>query len=158
MIHEQNRIDVLWNNAGYSVMGTVEDVSLKDAKHQIEVNLFGGSEMAKAVLPYMRREKSGTIINTYNTSSVGGQIFSPLNAWYHASKHALEGWSDSLRIELRPFNIDIVILQPGGIKTEFGQVLMGPLVELSKGSVYSELVNKVITAYNSIRYEYQKYV
>lgn len=146
VVSEQKRIDVLWNNAGYSCMGTVEDVTLEDAKHQMEVNLFGVSEMTKAALPYMREQKSGLIINT---SSVGGKIFSPLNAWYHASKHALEGLSDSLRIELRPFNIDVVILQPGGVKSEFGKVAIGPLSERSKGSAYADLYKKLIKAYQS---------
>lgn len=146
VIANENRIDVLWNNAGYACMGAVEDVTLEDAKHQMDVNLFGVSEMTKAVLPHMREQKSGLIINT---SSVGGEIFSPLNAWYHASKHALEGWSDSLRIELRPFNIDVVVLQPGGVKSEFGKVAMGPLVERAKKSAYSDLYKKLIKAYKS---------
>ena len=100
VIKNEGRIDVLWNNAGYSVTGAVEDVSYEDAKQQFEVNLFGLAEITKAVLPQMRKQKSGTIINT---SSVGGKIFSPLGAWYHASKHALEGWSDCLRIEPETF-------------------------------------------------------
>lgn len=144
IINEQGRIDILWNNAGFACMGTVEDISLEDARYQMEVNLFGLTEMTKAVLPYMRKQKSGLIINT---SSVGGKIFSPLNAWYHASKHAIEGLSDSLRLELRPFNIDVVVLQPGAVISEFGKVAMKPLVARSEGSVYKELYDKVINTY-----------
>ncbi|MEO0333342.1 MAG: oxidoreductase [Bacteroidota bacterium] len=117
IIQKEKRIDVLINNAGYAVYGAIEDVSYEDAKRQFEVNLFGLAEVTKAVLPAMRNQKSGTIINV---SSVGGKIFTPLGAWYHATKHALEGWSDCLRLELRSFGIDVVVIQPGAIKTEFG--------------------------------------
>lgn len=146
IISEQGHIDVLWNNAGYSVTGAVEDVSSEDAKRQFEVNLFGLSEVTKAVLPFMRKQKSGTIINT---SSVGGKIFSPLGAWYHATKHALEGWSDSLRIELKPFNIDVVIIEPGGISTDFGDVLYQPLIDRSKGGAYEAFSKKIADSYKA---------
>ena len=117
IIEEQGRIDVLVNNAGYAVYGAVEDVSAEDAKRQFDVNLFGLAEMTKAVLPYMRKSKSGKIINI---SSMGGKMYTPLGAWYHATKHALEGWSDCLRLELKQFGIDVVVIEPGGIATEFG--------------------------------------
>lgn len=144
IISEQGRIDVLWNNAGYSVMGAVEDVSLEDARRQFDVNLFGVSELTKAVLPFMRAKRSGTIIVT---SSIGGKVFTPLSAWYHASKHAIEGLHDCLRMELKQFNIDVVILQPGGVATEFSSVLMNPLIERSKNSAYKEFVDKVVRSY-----------
>lgn len=144
IISEQGRIDVLWNNAGYSVAGAVEDVSYEDAKRQFEVNLFGLAEVTKAVLPFMRKQMSGTIINT---SSVGGKVFTPLGAWYHATKHALEGWSDSLRIELKPFNINVAIIEPGGIKTEFGDVMNQPLLDRSKDGAYEEFSKKVAESY-----------
>jgi NADP-dependent 3-hydroxy acid dehydrogenase YdfG len=95
IIKEQGRIDVLVNNAGYAVYGPVENVDLEDARRQFEVNIFGLAAITKEVLPYMREAKSGTIINI---SSIGGKIYTPLGAWYHATKHALEGWSDCLRI------------------------------------------------------------
>lgn len=144
IIHEQGKIDVLWNNAGYSVMGAVEDVSLEDARQQFEVNLFGVAAMTKAVLPYMREQGFGTIIVT---SSVGGKIFTPLSAWYHASKHAIEGWADCLRMELKAFNINVVVLQPGGVATEFSEVLMKPLMERSRNSAYKDFSEKIISAY-----------
>lgn len=144
VLSEQNRIDVLWNNAGYSVTGAVEDVSYEDAKRQFEVNLFGLAEMTKAVLPQMRKQKSGMIINT---SSVGGKVYTPLGAWYHASKHALEGWSDCLRLELKPFNINVVILEPGGIATEFGEVMYKPTLDRSKGGAYEEYSKKIADIY-----------
>jgi len=141
---EQKRIDVLWNNAGYSVTGAIEDVSYEDAKDQFEVNIFGLAEMTKAVLPHMRKQKSGTIVNT---SSVGGKIYSPLGGWYHATKHALEGLSDCLRLELKPFNINVVILEPGGVSSEFGDVLYKPLIERSKGGAYEGISKTVAAVY-----------
>ncbi len=140
IISEQGKIDVLFNNAGYAVYGAVETVTLEDAKRQFDVNLFGLAEMTKAVLPHMRAQKSGTIINT---SSAGGRIYIPLGSWYHATKHALEGWSDCLRLELKAFNINVVVIQPGGIATEFGDVMFGPMVERAKGTVYESLTNQV---------------
>lgn len=146
IIAEQGRIDVLWNNAGYSVSGAVENVTYEDAKRQFEVNNFGLAEVTKAVLPYMRAQNAGKIINT---TSVGGKITTPLGAWYHASKFALEGWSDCLRLELKPFNIDVVILQPGGVATEFGDVMYKPLIERAKGSAYEKFTMKIAQFYKN---------
>lgn len=120
IVSVEQRIDVLVNNAGFAIWGAVEDTSYEDAKRQFEVNIFGLAEITKAVLPTMRKQKSGTIINI---SSIGGKIYSPLGAWYHATKHALEGWSDCLRLEVNQFGINVVIVEPGAIKTEFGDVL-----------------------------------
>jgi short-subunit dehydrogenase len=120
IIDKEGRIDVLVNNAGFAVYGAVEEVSYEDAKRQFEVNIFGLAEITKAVLPTMRQQKSGTIINI---SSVGGKIYTPLGSWYHATKHALEGWSDCLRLEVKQFGIDVVIVEPGAIATEFGEVM-----------------------------------
>ena len=96
------RIDVLFNNAGYGLYGPIEDVDLKDAKDQFDVNLFGLANMIKHVLPIMRKQGFGKIINT---SSIGGKVASLLGGWYHASKFALEGFSDSLRIEVQTVGI-----------------------------------------------------
>ena len=112
----ESRIDVLVNNAGYAVYGPIEEISYEQARRQFEVNLFGLAEITKAILPVMRNQGSGKIINV---TSVGGKIYSPLGAWYHATKHALEGWSDCLRLEVKQFGIDVVIVEPGAIKTEF---------------------------------------
>jgi NAD(P)-dependent dehydrogenase (short-subunit alcohol dehydrogenase family) len=146
IVKEQGRIDVLWNNAGYSVAGAVEDVSSEEARQQFEVNLFGVAEVTKAVLPQMRQQRCGTIINT---SSVGGKVFTPLNAWYHASKFALEGWSDCLRLELAPFNIKVVVLEPGGVKTEFGSVMYQPLLERSRGGAYEAYTERIVKSYEA---------
>lgn len=136
IVSEQGRIDVLWNNAGYAIYGSVEDVSIEEARKQFEVNLFGLADLTKEVIPVMRNQKSGLIINT---SSIGGKIYSPLGAWYHATKHALEGWSDCLRLELQQFNINVVILEPGAIITEFFDVMLQPMIERSKGGPYQAL-------------------
>ena len=120
VIDDQRRIDVLFNNAGYGLFGSVEDIPIADAKHQFEVNLFGLARMTQEVVPHMRKQQSGKIINT---SSMGGKIYTLFGAWYHATKHALEGWSDCLRLELKPFNIDVVVIEPGIIATEFSNVV-----------------------------------
>lgn len=141
VLQEQDRIDVLWNNAGYSVNGAVENISYEEARRQFDVNLFGVAEMTKAVLPKMREQGHGKIINT---SSIGGKMHMPvLASWYHASKFALEGWSDALRMELEPFGIDVVLLEPGGVSTEFVDVLSKPMMEKAKGTAYEEITQKV---------------
>ncbi len=142
IIAREGRIDVLWNNAGFGLYGSVEDVPLDEARKQMEVNLFGLAAMTQAVTPHMRRASKGLIINT---SSVGGKVYFPMGAWYHASKHAVEGLSDCLRLELKPFGIDVVILEPGFIATEFGQVLIDNFGKLPKDSVYAGMMNAIIT-------------
>ena len=136
VIDEQEKIDVLINNAGYGLYGAVEDISIAEARRQFEVNIFGLARITKEVLPHMRRQNSGKIINI---SSMGGKMYTPLGAWYHATKHALEGWSDCLRIELKPFNIDVVIIEPGAIATEFGEVMYAPMLKNSGEGPYSQL-------------------
>lgn len=143
IIEEQGRIDVLWNNAGYGLYGSVEEVSIDDARNQFEVNLFGLARLTQLVTPHMRKQKSGLIINT---SSMGGKMYTPFGAWYHASKHAVEGLSDCLRFELEPFGIKVVVLEPGAIKTHWGDI-MHKLLEKNSGSgPYKEVVKKVIKA------------
>jgi NAD(P)-dependent dehydrogenase (short-subunit alcohol dehydrogenase family) len=136
VIEEQGRIDVLVNNAGYAVYGSVEDITIDEARRQFEVNIFGLARLTQMVLPHMREKKSGTIINM---SSVGGKIFTPLGAWYHATKHALEGWSDCLRIEVEPFGIDVVLVEPGAIQTEFVEVMNQPMLDRSTGGPYEKM-------------------
>jgi short-subunit dehydrogenase len=143
VIKEQRRIDVLVNNAGYGLYGAVEDLSIDDAKRQFDVNIFGLARITKAVLPHMRSQNSGKIINI---SSMGGKIYTPLGAWYHATKHALEGWSDCLRIELKQFDIDVIIVEPGAIATEFGDVLYEPLLRNSGSGPYKKMAEAMARA------------
>lgn len=140
---ERGGVDVLVNNAGFAVYGAMEDTALEDARDQFEVNLFGLARLTQLVLPSMREQGSGTIVNI---SSMGGKMYTPLGSWYHATKHALEGWSDCLRIELAPFGVDVVVIEPGIIETEFGDVLIGPMLERSGDGPYAELAHKVAQA------------
>ena len=133
IIAEQGRIDVLVNNAGIAVGSAIEDVSMEDALYQFEVNLFGIGRTVKSALPHMRAQGSGTIINI---SSVLGKAYNPLYGWYVSSKHALEGWSDVLRIEVEQFGIDVVIIEPGMIKTNIGNYSAQYFEKYSKNSAY----------------------
>ncbi|MCB0420560.1 MAG: oxidoreductase [Bdellovibrionales bacterium] len=140
VVVEQGGIDVLVNNAGFGLYGSVEDTDINDARYQFEVNLFGLARMTQLVTPHMRKRKSGKIINI---SSVAGKIYTPLGGWYHATKHALEGLSDCLRFELKPFGIDVVIVEPGVIQTEFGDVLTSTLMKRSEGGAYEALARQI---------------
>ncbi|MCK8074751.1 oxidoreductase [Vibrio sp. 1CM2L] len=140
IIDEQGRIDVLWNNAGYGLYGSVEETSLDDARYQFEVNVFGLARLTQLVTPFMREDRSGTIINT---SSIGGKIYAPMGAWYHASKHAIEGFSDCLRLELEPKGINVVVLEPGAIKTEFPEVMSKQVLGNSGNGPYQDLAKRV---------------
>jgi len=135
VVAEHGRVDVLVNNAGYGSYGALEDVPLSEARYQFEVNVFGLARLTQLVLPHMRRQGSGRIINI---SSVGGKIYEPLGDWYHATKFAVEGLSDSLRVELRPFGVDVVIIEPGAIRTEWGAISAQKLRQASAGTAYQE--------------------
>ena len=134
-------VDVLINNAGFGLYGAMEDIPLDDARYQFEVNLFGLARLTQLVLPHMRANESGKIINI---SSMGGKVYTPLGSWYHATKHAIEGWSDCLRIELKQFGIDVVIIEPGAINTEFGDVMMEPMIKRSGSGPYAKIVNTLV--------------
>ena len=143
IIDEQGRIDVLVNNAGYAIYGSVEDITIDEARRQFEVNIFGLARLTQLVLPHMREKKNGSIINI---SSVGGKIFTPLGAWYHATKHALEGWSDCLRMEVEQFGVNVVIVEPGAIRTEFGDVMTQPMLDRSENGPYQPLAEGLAKA------------
>lgn len=140
ILGKEGRIDILVNNAGYGSYGAVEDVPLEEARRQFEVNLFGMARLTQLVLPAMRTQKSGRIVNI---SSMGGKIYTPLGAWYHATKHAVEGWSDCLRLELKEFGIDVVVVEPGGIKTPWGEIAAENLQKTSGHGAYARFANKM---------------
>jgi short-subunit dehydrogenase len=140
IVADQGGVDVLVNNAGFGMYGAMEDTSVDDARYQFEVNLFGLARLTQLVLPYMRKKGAGRIVNI---SSMGGKIYTPLGSWYHATKHALEGWSDCLRLELAAFGIDVVIIEPGIIETEFGEVMVEPMLERSGFTAYGDLAHKL---------------
>ncbi len=135
----ENRIDVLVNNAGYGSFGALEEVSLSEARYQFEVNIFGLARLTQLVLPKMREQHSGKIINI---SSIGGKIGEPNGTWYHATKFAVEGLSDSLRMELKQFGIDVVIIEPGAIITEWAGIANEHMLKVSGNGPYKELVQK----------------
>lgn len=147
IIAETRRIDVLVNNAGYGSYGAIEDVPLDEARRQFEVNLFGLGRLTQLVLPHMRAQKFGTIINI---SSMEGRLTTPLGGWYHATKYAVEALSDALRMETAPFGINVVVIEPGGIRTEWSGIAADHLEETAEGSAYASQIKAVA---NSMRSE-----
>jgi NAD(P)-dependent dehydrogenase (short-subunit alcohol dehydrogenase family) len=135
IIDETGRIDVLVNNAGYGSYGSVEDVPMSEARYQFDVNVFGLARLTQLALPHMRAQGSGRIINI---SSVGGRIWEPLGAWYHATKFAVEGLTDSLRVEVKPFGIHAVVIQPGAIRTEWSDIAAANVVKTSGDGAYAD--------------------
>ena len=140
---DHGHLEVLVNNAGIGVYGSVEEVPMDEARRQFEVNLFGIARLTQLVLPAMRAAGSGTIVNV---SSIGGRVYTPMGAWYHASKHALEGWSDCLRLEVAPFGIHVVVVEPGAIETEFAEIAINPLLERSEGGPYAAFAGRMAAA------------
>lgn len=139
IIHEQGRIDILINNAGYGQFGALEDVSMEEARRQLETNLIGAARVVQLCLPHMRAQKFGKI---FNVSSVGGKFATPLGGWYHASKHALEGYSDSLRNEVRAFGIDVVVIEPGVVESEWSGIAAQEAERYSGQGPYASMVDK----------------
>jgi len=139
ILKNEGRIDILVNNAGYGSYGAVEDVPIEEAKYQFEVNVFGLARLSQLVIPHMRNQKFGRIINI---SSVAGKISEPNGAWYHSSKFAVEGLSDCLRQELKPFGIDVVLIEPGPIYTEWNTIARENLLKISGNTAYGELAKK----------------
>ena len=137
IITEQGRLDVLVNNAGFGLYGSIEEIGMADARYQFEVNFFGLVALTKKFLPLMREQKSGAI---FNISSMGGSLYTPLGSYYHATKYALEGWSDCLRLEMEPFGLKIVIIKPGMIATEFEGLMVASLEKYSGHGPYANMV------------------
>ena len=139
ILQNEDHIDLLVNNAGYGSFGALEDVPISEAKYQFEVNIFGLARLTQLVLPTMRKQHSGKIINI---SSIGGKLGEPHGVWYHATKYAVEGLSDSLRMELKQFGIKVVIIEPGSIITEWNSIARKNLLKVSGNSDYKTMVNK----------------
>ena len=135
IIQQAGRIDVLVNNAGYGSYGALEDVPIEEARRQFDVNIFGLARLIQLVLPTMRAQRSGRIINI---SSVGGKLGEPFGSWYHATKFALEGLSDCLRMELRQFGINVVIIEPGAIISEWNAIARDGLMKFSGDGSYRD--------------------
>ena len=143
VINESGKVDVLVNNAGYGLIGSIEDMSIEELKAQYETNVFGVFRVTKAILPHMRRQHAGSIINI---SSIGGRIALPLYSAYVSTKFAIEGVSESMAYELEPFGIKVVIIEPGAIKTNFRreQAAKGSSDEASPYSSMMQSPSKVI--------------
>jgi len=135
IIEKEGSLDVLVNNAGYGSYGAIEDVPMDEARRQFDVNIFGLARLTQLAIPGMRENRFGKIVNI---SSMGGKVFTPFGGWYHATKHALEGWSDCLRMEVKPFGIDVIIVEPGGIKTPWGIIAAENLKKTSGSGAYAE--------------------
>ena len=133
VLEAEGRIDALVNTAGYGYFGAIENVPLEDARRQLEVNVFGLARLCQLVLPSMREQGSGRIVNI---SSVAGKAVLYFGGWYHVSKFSVEALSDALRMELKPFGIDVSMIEPGGIKTNWGIIAADHLAESSKGTPY----------------------
>ena len=141
IMDEKGKINTLVNNAGWGMWGTVEDVSIEEFKQQFETNFFSIIRMIQKVAPIMRKQKSGNIVNV---SSVAGRIGFPVTPAYISSKFALEGLSECLRFELGPFGINIIIIEPGVIKTNFFDS-MKMAKKSNSDSVYNEITSKVVS-------------
>jgi NAD(P)-dependent dehydrogenase (short-subunit alcohol dehydrogenase family) len=135
VLRDAGRIDVLVSNAGYGSYGALEDVSPEEARRQFDVNVFGLARLIQLVLPLMRAQRSGRIVNV---SSIGGRFGEPFGAWYHATKFAVEGLSDSLRMELHPFGVDVVVIEPGAILTEWNAIARDGLLRWSGDGPYRD--------------------
>ncbi len=131
---EEKMVDVLINNAGYGSFGALEDVPISEAKRQFEVNVFGLARLSQLVIPKMRESRHGAIINI---SSIGGKLGEPFGSWYHASKFAVEGLTDSLALELAQFNIKVIAIEPGAIKTEWWSIAADNLLKTSGNGAYA---------------------
>ena len=135
VLQAEGRIDVLVNNAGYGYFGAIENVSMEEARRQIEVNVFGLGRLTQLVIPHMRQQGSGRIVNI---ASIAGKLAIYFGGWYHVSKFAVEGFSDALRMEMKPFGIDVVVIEPGAIRIDWGIIAAEHLAESSRGTVYEE--------------------
>jgi short-subunit dehydrogenase len=148
VIKENGRIDVLVNNAGYDLFGSLEESSLEEIKQQFETNVFGVIRTTKAVIPTMRKQGNGTIVNI---SSVGGTVgLLPFISAYHASKFAVEGFTESLRHELADFNINIILIEPGSISSNFMDNMKTAKGFDPNKSPYAKMVQQVFQGFESI--------
>ncbi len=147
ILKDEGRLDVLINNAGFGSYGAIEDVPMADARYQLEVNVIGASRLIQLVLPSMRKHKFGRIINV---TSIGGKLALAFGGWYHASKFALEALSDSLRSEVEQFGIDVVVIEPGGIKTEWSGIAGNNLRKMSGHTAYKHKADQFAELFDTI--------
>jgi len=147
VLHENKRIDVIVNNAGYALVGAFEDLSMDEIKAQFETNFFGAIRVIQAVLPTMRDHRNGRIVNV---SSMGGKIAIPLDSAYHGTKFALEGLSESLQYEVEQFGIKIILIEPGAIKSNFFNNLKMASKAQRPDSPYTQMMQKLNAGFSFI--------
>ncbi|GAB3806522.1 oxidoreductase [Spirosoma humi] len=147
IVSQAGRIDILVNSAGLGSYGALEDVPMAEARNQVEINLFGVARLIQLVLPSMRKNGYGKIVNI---SSVGGKVGLPMGSWYHASKFAIEGLSDALRNEVKPFGIDVIVIEPGGTKSEMIEIGGQDLMRVSGHTVYNKLAAALKKTYETM--------
>ena len=148
IVKENDRIDILVNNAGYDFFGSLEESSLEEIKRQFETNFFGVMRATKAVIPTMRKQGNGTVVNI---SSIGGIIgILPFTSAYHASKFAIEGFTESLRQVLAEFNINVILIEPGSISTKFVENIKTAKGFDSNKSPYAKTVQQVLQGFESV--------
>jgi NAD(P)-dependent dehydrogenase (short-subunit alcohol dehydrogenase family) len=145
----EGAVGALVNNAGYSQSGAVESVRMDDVRTQFETNVFGLLRMSQLVLPGMRRQRFGRIVNV---SSMGGKLVFPGGGIYHATKHAVEALSDAMRFEVRGFGVDVVVIEPGLIRTNFGEAAVGSIHSGTEDGPYAEF-NQAVAATTASAYE-----
>lgn len=146
IIKKEGKIDVLVNNAGFGLGGSIEDVPAEEVKKQFDVNVFGLTQLIQLVLPSMRENHCGKIINV---SSIAGKFSSPFTGWYHATKHCVEAISDALRLEVAPFGIKVVIIEPGMIQTDWGVIHGKNIRKFSGKGAYKENTDTVAQYYEN---------
>ncbi len=136
---EAGHLDILVNNAGFGLFGPAETVDLVEGEYEFKVNVFGVMKMIQAVVPFMREQEHGRIINI---SSADGRVANLLGSWYVGSKFAIEGISDALRLELSPFGIDVAVIEPGAIRSSWKDTAIGKMVDQESDGPYAEMARK----------------
>ncbi|MFL6406259.1 MAG: SDR family oxidoreductase [Nitrososphaeraceae archaeon] len=151
IVTEKNRIDVVVNNAGYALVGAFEENSMQEIKAQFETNFFGAVRVMQAVIPIMREQRSGKIVNI---TSMGGRVAIPLDSIYHGTKFALEGLSKSIQYEVEPFGIKIILIEPGSIGSNFWKNLKMAAkasgLDNNDNSPYRQLSNNILDTFKQI--------
>jgi len=145
IINDKGRIDVVVNNAGYALVGAFEETSMLDGRAQMETNFFGTVRVIKAVLPIMRNQRRGIMVNV---TSMGGRVAIPFDSFYHASKFALEGLSESLQYEIEPFGVKVVLIEPGAVKSDFWKNLK--LTRNIEDSPYRPVIQKLTESFEKM--------
>jgi NADP-dependent 3-hydroxy acid dehydrogenase YdfG len=150
VVRRFGRIDVLVNNAGYAVRGAVEDISVEQVQQMFDVNVYGVMRMIRAVVPHMRQQKEGRVITI---GSLAGKLVLPVNGAYSATKFALEALSDAMRVELAPFGIQVVLIEPGNIRTNFMATAQANSQEIlsNPDSSYHALYQQYLRVMTTIR-------